>query len=153
MPIITARSRPLAEVPEEKGVACQPVWVTIAVPRDASPGTYLGRVRFKADGLAAVEATCRLVVVAWTLPDPRDLASHAGVVQSPDSVAARYGVEPWSEAHGHLVKRSFEWPGQLGADDLFIPLIRRTHLGNEHSMVRWIRGEDGSLRHDLRLAE
>jgi len=36
---------------------------------------------------------------------------------------------------------------------VFISCIRRTHFGNEHAMVRWIRGDDGELAPDFSIAE
>jgi hypothetical protein len=43
--------------------------------------------------------------------------------------------------------------GHVGAKTLYITMVRRTHFGNEHSMVRWVRQPDGSLKPDYRIAE
>jgi hypothetical protein len=76
-----------------------------------------------------------------------------GLIQSPESVALQYNVEMWSPRHWDLVERSFELLGQAGADCVFVYLMRRTHFGNQHSMVRWIRNREGGYRHDFSIAE
>jgi len=68
-------------------------------------------------------------------------------------VAMHYKVPFWSNRHWRLIEKSFELFAQVGCDTLYIPLVRRTHLGNEHSMLRWIRKEDGTYDHDFSLVE
>ncbi len=132
-----------AEVPVDKaaGGAVQPIWIGVRVPRDARPGAYAGKVTVSAAGSAPVEVPIRLKVADWEVPDPKSFATHVGLIQSPDSVALRYGVPMWSEEHWKLLEKSFELLGQVGNDTVYIPLLRRTHFGNEHGMVRWIRKE------------
>jgi hypothetical protein len=143
-----------AEIAVEKaGGAVMAVWVTVNVPRDAKPGDYKGRLTLTADGAKPVEVPVELHVVDWTLPDSKDFASHVGLTQSPESVAMRYKVPLWSPEHWELLEKSFELLGQAGADDVFITAIRRTHFGNEHSMIRWVRQPDGSFKPDFSIAE
>jgi len=144
-----------AEVPVDKagGGAVQPVWIGVRIPRDAKPGAYEGAVTVSADGLAPVAVPVRLKVADWELPDPRQFAAHVGLIQSPDSVAMRYGVPPWSEEHWKLLEKSFALLGELGNDTVYLPLVRRTHFGNDHGMVRWIRQADGSWKHDFSIVE
>jgi len=144
-----------AEVPVDKtaGGAVQPVWITVRVPRDAKPGAYAGKLTVSASGATPVEVPIRLKVADWELPDPKQFATHVGLIQSPDSVALRYGVPMWSEEHWKLLEKSFELLGQVGNDTVYIPVLRRTHFGNEHGMVRWIKQDGGGWKHDFSLAE
>ncbi|MHC4916979.1 MAG: glycoside hydrolase domain-containing protein [Planctomycetota bacterium] len=134
------------------GGAVQPVWITVNVPRDAKPGDYAGKVTVSARGLKTTEIPVKLHVADWTLPNSKDFSSHVGLIQSPDSVAAQYKVEMWSEEHWKLLDRSFKFMAQVGADDVYLPLICRTHFGNEHGMVRWRRNGKG-WKHDFSIAE
>lgn len=127
------------EIPLTDGGAVQPVWLTVAVPREARPGVYTGRATVTAAGVGPVEVPVSLRVADWEMPDSRQFATHVGLIQSPESVALRYDVPMWSDAHWKLIERSFELLGQVGTDTVYLPLLRRTHFGNEHSMVRWIR--------------
>ena len=43
--------------------------------------------------------------------------------------------------------------GQVGNRELYIPLITKSMLGNEHGMVRWIKQPDGTWKQDFSLAE
>jgi hypothetical protein len=130
---------PPAEVPVDasgKG-AVLPIWISVKVPADAKPGEYKGEVTVSSKGTQPVEVPVKLSVVDWRMPDGRDLSTFLDLVQSPDTLAMKYEVEPWSEEHWKLIGRSFELMGRLGVKTLWVPLIAKTHFGNAHSMVRW----------------
>jgi len=135
------------------GAVRVPVWLTVRVPRDAKPGTYAGTLTVGADGAKPVIFPVELRVFDWTLPDPQNFTTHLGVIQSPDSAAIQYGVPMWSDKHFELIGKSFELFGQIGNKVVYLPLVRRTHFGNEHTMVRWIQGADGSFKHDFSIVE
>lgn len=140
----------VAEAPE--GNAVQPVWVRIRVPADVRPGDYTGKLAIACEGAEPVAAPIELKVYDWTMPAPQSFTAHVGLIQSPDSLALHYGVEMWSDAHWRLIERSFRLLGEVGNKVVFIPAIRRTHFGNEHGMVRWIK-TDAGYRHDFSIAE
>ncbi len=141
-----------AEVAVGKLGALQPIWISVRVPADAKPGKYSGKVTITAAGGKPVEVPVELQVIDWKMPDPKAFATHMGLVQSPDSLAMKYGVEMWSDEHWKLVEESFKLMGQLGTRNLYIPLVAKTHFGNAHSMVRWIKKGD-SYTHDFSIAE
>jgi hypothetical protein len=130
---------PTEVVPDAGGSVVQPVWFTVQVPRAAAAGRYQGKLIVSAAGAEPIEVPVALTVAAWELPDPQQFATHVGLIQSPDSVAMRYGVPMWSEEHWKLLEKSFALMGQTGSDVVYLPLLRHTHFGNEHGMVRWIR--------------
>ena len=90
-----------------------------------------------------------LNVVDWTLPNPKQFTSHVGLTQSPESVALQYKVEMWSPEHWKLLGKSFEMMATAGSDEVFITAIRRTHFGNMHSMIRWVKQDDGWFEFSL----
>ncbi|MHC4915643.1 MAG: glycoside hydrolase domain-containing protein [Planctomycetota bacterium] len=146
---------PPAEAPvrPQSGRAVQPLWVRVAVPRDAKPGAYKGRIKVSAAGAKPLETELHVSVADWTLPDARDFTTRMDFIQSPTSVALAYGVEVWSEKHWPLLERSLACLGRMADKTLYITAIRRTHFGNEHGMIRFTRGADGKLRPDLSVAE
>jgi len=146
---------PPAEVSanDADGGAAHPVWITVRVPRDARPGVYSGTAAVNLEGHKPIEAPLRLSVADWALPDPHEFRTHAGLIQSPDSLAMRYKVPMWSEKHWKLIERSFEITARAGNKVVYLPVIRRTYFGNEHSMVRWIRQARGSYKHDFSIVE
>ncbi len=140
--------------------AAQPVWITVHVPKDAAPGDYKGSIRIIADDTDPADAALELSVADWTLNDPKDWASWFGLVQSPESLAMHYKVPMWSEKHWALIGHSFELMAQLGARIIYVPLIRESCFGNEHSMIRWIRkgprqgsGQGDGWDHDFSIFE
>ena len=135
-------------------VSFQPIWVTVNIPRGAVAGDYSGKLTISAEGQPAVDVPIRVRVIGeWALPDPNDYGTFMGAIQSPDSVALKYKVPMWSEAHWKLLEKTFALMGQLGVKDVYIPLLAKTNLGNEQSMVRWIRQTDGTYKHDFSIVE
>ncbi len=61
----------------------------------------------------------------------------------------------WSGEHWKLLEASFRELARLGADVLFVPVLLRSEFGNREdaSMVKWIRGKDGSLRFDAAILD
>ncbi len=129
--------------------AVQPVWVTVRVPGDASTGDYQGTLTIRAQGQKPLAVPVHLVVAGFKLPDPVDFQVFVDMIQSPESVALRYGVPLWSDRHFELLGRSFKFLAQLGNKTLYIPVISKTHFGNEESLVRWVRQPDGSYTCDF----
>jgi hypothetical protein len=140
-------------VDEQSGRACQLIWITVRVPADAKPGAYEGTLTVAADGRQLAAVPVRLQVVDWTLPDATDFFAHVGAIQSPGSVAMRYKVPMWSQRHWALIERSFALLGRIGVDVIYVPAVRQTHLGNQHSMIRYVRQSDGRLEPDFSIAE
>jgi hypothetical protein len=149
-----AESAP-AEVATHKttGLALQPIWLQVAVPAATPPGDYTGTLTIAAEGEQPVAVGLELRVAAWTLPAAEAYATHMDIFQSPDSVAMQYEVPMWSEAHLKLLERTFGLLAPLGTKTLYITAVRRTHLGNEHAMVQWVRGKEGQLEPDLSVVE
>jgi len=145
----------LPEVPvyEEGGSAVQPIWITVRIPRTARPGDYRGTVTIRADGARPIRVPLEVRAIDWTLPDTTAFTADVDMFQSPESVAMQYNVPMWSESHWRLLDKTFGLLAPLGVKTLYITCVRRTHLGNEHAMVRWVRGADGGLTPDLSVAE
>jgi hypothetical protein len=133
--------------------AVQPVWVTVRVPADARPGDYAGSVMLRVSGTEPVAVPLKIRVLEFRLPDPTDFTLFMGLIQSPHSIAMRYQLPLWSDEHWARVEKSFDLIAQVGGDTLYLPVVRRTHLGNEHSMVRWIDKGGERYEPDFRLVE
>ncbi|MFO7899145.1 MAG: DUF6067 family protein, partial [Planctomycetota bacterium] len=145
---------PLETVPvyKQHGGSCQPIWINVDVPADAKPGDYEATVTITADGVEPVEVPLKLRVNDWTFPDANEFVTRMDVAQSPESLAMAYDVELWSDEHLKLLDRTFSLLKPLAVKTLFVTAIRRTHWGNEHAMVRWVR-EDGELRPNFTIVE
>jgi hypothetical protein len=134
--------------------AVQPVWLIVQAPKTAKAGTYTGTVTVRAAGQKDVQTPLEVRVVSdYVLPDPSRFTTYVGMLESPDSVAMQYKLPLWSEEHWKLLDKAFELLGQVGNREVYIPLITKTMLGNEQSMVKWVKQADGSYKHDFSVAE
>jgi len=142
--------------PDAAGSAMVPVWVTVRVPSDAKAGTYKGSVTINADGQKPVGVPIELRVVNWQVPDPKEFKhSFLEFIQSPESVAMQYKVKMWSDKHWELLDRTFKLLGEVGNKVVYITAQYKTHFGNEHSMIRYIKDGDGpyDYKPDFSIAE
>ena len=132
----------------------QSVWVVVSVPLTAQAGTYAGTLSVQVADEKPVAVPVELKVVGdWVLPDPHDFVTFIGVQESADSVAMQYNVPLWSEEHWKHLDKVYELLAQIGTKDIYLPLVAKTHLANEQSMVRWVKQADGSHKHDFSVLE
>jgi len=132
--------------------AIQPVWFTVDVLKDTAPGDYEGTATVAAGGQKPVSIPIKICVMDWVLPDARDYVCGVGLYQSPDTLSLKYKVPMWSEKHWQLIERSFQLMGEIGCKEVYLTGIRRTHIGNEHGIIRFKR-EGGKLVPDFTIAE
>jgi Glycoside hydrolase 123, catalytic domain/Glycoside hydrolase 123, N-terminal domain len=142
-----------ASMQSSKGQAAVcPVWVTVAVPADAKPGEYQAKLTISATGAAAVKVPVKLTVADWKLPAVTDSNAYYWLVQSPEALAMQYSVPMWSKAHWKHIEGSFALMRQVGTRIIYVPMFRESHLGNKHTMIRWIR-KGQELTHDFSIFE
>ncbi|MGD0896662.1 MAG: glycoside hydrolase domain-containing protein [Thermoguttaceae bacterium] len=116
----------------------QAVWVTVDVPSTTSPGEYHGKIVVQAKSVAV-----SVSVANFTVPPLGERRLYVNVHQSPDSVALRYGLEPWSDEHFKMLEPSLKLLGRVGANIMQVPVIGRTYFGQRNGVVVFTRkGED-----------
>jgi len=135
-------------LPAPRDAAVIPVWVTVDVPKDASPGRYGGTLTIRAKGIEPVEVPVDLSVADWSLPDLKDYATLVFIYQSPETLARYYKVAMWSEEHWKLIEKSLELMGGIGNIGLIFPFTAESCHGNPETMVHWIPKGDGTYAHD-----
>jgi len=151
--------KPLAvvEVRKKKGTwsfgAVCPVWVTVAIPDKASPGDYKGKLTITAEGMKSVEVPVELKVSGWQMPPPSEFRTVVDILQSPETVAIQYDVPLWSDKHFKLLEKSLERAGYVGSWTLHIPLICQSNIGNEQSVVRWVKKAGGTYKYDFTVLD
>jgi hypothetical protein len=140
-------------IPDKRGQAVQPVWITAQTFSNAVPGEYEGSVIVKAAGLPETVVPVQLTVHGFTLPDPLRYTAHVGLIESPESVALKYKLELWSPRHWEMIDQLFALMAQVGNKTVYLPAIRHTNLGNDQSMIRYVKAADGKLACDFTLLE
>jgi len=142
---------PLSPTPVFGAVA--PVWVTVDVPRHVKAGDYRGTLTLRAKGVKPLEVPVHLAVEDWTLPDTQDYRTWVELIQSPDTLVEEYKLKPWSREHFEMMAETFRYLNRIGSRILYIPVICRTNIGNEESMVRWIEKPDGTYTWDFSIMD
>ena len=140
-----------AQVPAD---ACQPVWLSLKIPKDAAPGVYKGTLRVEAAGMEPATVTVETEIFDWSLPDPVHLRTVLSVEQSPYGVARHYKVPLWSDEHFKLMEKSFALLGTVGDDWLNVPVLSYTEFGNNaDSPVRIIRKANQEFAFDFSVLD
>ncbi|MEK7767808.1 MAG: glycoside hydrolase domain-containing protein, partial [bacterium] len=90
-----------------RGGVTQPLWGSVAVPRDAAPGDYRGTLTvtlaFRRGSTERVVVPVALHVWPFSLPDRSSL--HHTEWFHPHALARWYHLEPWSEKHWMWIER------------------------------------------------
>ncbi len=84
--------------------SARPIWVSLDIPRDASPGLYQGRVNVQAEGGISLPFEFSVKVLPATLPTACHWSFHLDLWQNPWSVARYHHVKPWSAEHWLLLE-------------------------------------------------
>ncbi|MCK5850002.1 MAG: hypothetical protein KAH23_03730 [Kiritimatiellae bacterium] len=132
------------------GAVC-PVWVTVNIPKNIKPGDYTSELIISAQSHDVIRVPVELHVSDWTLPKPHDLETVADHIQSPESIALRYDVPMWSEAHWKLIRQSLKQLARIGNKVAYIRMINYSNLGNSSTWVRWIKKDDGTFEYDFSI--
>ncbi|TVR15106.1 MAG: hypothetical protein EA401_03370 [Planctomycetota bacterium] len=124
-----------ALIPRSEGTtAVQSLYVHIPIPRDSTPGLYRGTIDVRGRGGSA-EIPIELYVSAMQLPPPQERRTWVDMLQSPDSVAYRYGVTLYSRQHLERLRPSMEMMANLGQQAMHVTAIAQTNFGNDEAML------------------
>ncbi len=144
--------KPLPEYPVVRGSVVVPVWISVQIPKGVEAGEYRGEVKVEASG-KVVDVPVEVKVVGWEVPDSDRYRTWVEVVQSPDTLSVEYGVPLWSQRHWQMIERSFSLMRPTGSRVVYIPAISHTNLGNEQSMIRWVKQAGGGYGWDFSVMD
>jgi hypothetical protein len=137
---------------DKAGNTSRPVWITIAVPRDAATGTYTGTLRLQALDQDTQTFNIKLEVLPRTLPPPSEWEFHLDLWQHPYAVARVHQVEPWSDAHWELMRPMTRMLADAGQKVITTTITERPWDGQTldpfESMVVWTKNADGGWEFD-----
>ncbi len=151
--------KPLKEYPVGKvngnspAGAVAPIWVTIKIPKDAQPGLYTGALTVQSSIGKDIQVPLELKVLPWVMPDQQDYRTWVDLTESPDTLAVEYNLPLWSEKHFKMIGDSFELISGTGSRIVYISALAHTNLGNEESMIRWIKKPNNKYDWDFSIME
>ncbi len=135
--------------------ACEvrPVWMTMEVPHDATPGTHYIVVDILGENSELLTAlTLRVVVNERALPHPADYAFNLNFWQQPYSVSRYYGLKPWSEEHLNALRPYAQMLARAGQKSataiLFYEPWGVQSNDKFEPMIETIKHADGSWSYD-----
>jgi hypothetical protein len=85
------------------------------------------------------------------VPDQQDYRTYIDIYQSPTTVAIQYKVPMWCEKHWKLMDRSWALLGRAGNRLINVSASARTQLGEEHSMITWVKKPSGGFDFDFKV--
>lgn len=132
----------------------QPVWISIAVPRNIAAGNYTGELKVHINGVIHL-LSCSVQVKAHTLPPPAQWAFHLDLWQNPYAVARMYGVKEWSKQHFDVLRPYMQWLAAAAQKTITVSMIHDPWRGQTYdiykSMIKWIKKKDGAWAYDYRI--
>jgi len=113
---------PLLPLPEEiklKPGYTQAIWLTVYVPRQASPGLYQGKITIQAGNTKTfIPISLKVLNIPMPIHRPLHLTNHFRA----ENIAKYHNVKMWSEEHWQLLDVYAQDMGKHGQDTIMTPL-------------------------------
>jgi hypothetical protein len=133
----------------------RPVWITMDIPSDASPGKYQGNITVKAKGEKDLSLAVQLEILSLDLPPPSEWKFELDLWQNPWAVARYHDVQPWSDEHVLLLKPILKMLADAGQKYITTSIIQ--HPWNAQTfdpystMIKWIKTSAGNWEFDYSI--
>ena len=133
----------------------RPIWVTVAVPQDAKPGTYKATLKVKGGCLTSVKLPLEVVVVDEQLAAPSEWGFHLDLWQHPSAVARAAEVELWSDEHFEVMRPLMKRLADAGQKVITCTLNRdpwRYQCFDDYEpMIYWKRYDNDQWTYDYTI--
>ena len=131
--------------------AVVPLWFTVRVPTNATPGVYEGMVSVVAEGCPPVRVPLQVRVCPWTAPDPLDFREQNFIYYAEEVLSKYYEVPTWSDKHFELIGKTLAVLAEANSRQVLANLAVDFYgkTTNPESLVRWIKQSDGSYEYDF----
>lgn len=130
----------------------RPVWITIRIPQDATPGVYKTIVEIKGKGTKRMKLPLELEVIDQLLPPYNEWSYHLDLWQHPSAVARAEGLEMWSDEHFEALKKQMRLLAEAGQKVITTTLNRdpwgAQTFDDYEDMIVWTKRKDGSWSFD-----
>ncbi|MDD4719720.1 MAG: DUF6067 family protein [Bacteroides sp.] len=134
------------------GKTVRPVWLSIYVPHDATPGLYDGEVYIQAKDQKKQTFNLTIEVLNQELPQPSEWSFHLDQWQHPAAVARVHDLEVWSDAHFQKMEAQFKLLADAGQKVITATLNKdpwNHQCYDEYKdMIIWTKHEDNSWTFD-----
>ncbi|MCD6202475.1 MAG: DUF4091 domain-containing protein [Bacteroidales bacterium] len=129
----------------------RPVWLTVDIPRDVSPGLYRGSVIIRSQE-DSVYLPYTIKVQSLELPPPSDWYFHLDLWQNPYAIARYHEVPLWSEEHWQLIRKYLKLLAGAGQKCITTSITYKPWGGQTYdpfgSMITWLHSSNGRWDYD-----
>ena len=112
----------------------RPVWITIRIPQDVTPGVYKTIVEIKGKGTKRMKLPLELEVIDQLLPPYNEWSYHLDLWQHPSAVARAEGLEMWSDEHFEALKKQMRLLAEAG-QKVITTTLNRDPWGRKPSTI------------------
>ncbi len=130
----------------------RPVWLTIEIPRSATPGNYHSQVQVIGQGVSSRTLEVELEVIDQTLPEPSQWNFHLDQWQHPSAIARVDSVPLWSDEHFEAMKPVMQLLADAGQKVITATLNKdpwNVQTFDPYAdMIIWTKHQDGSWSYD-----
>lgn len=133
----------------------RPVWVTLDIPEDATPGIYTSTLIISHNGWGKAKLPIEVEIVNHLLPSAKEWSYHLDLWQHPTAVARINGLELWSDEHFEEAKRQMTLLAEAGQKVITTnlnkdPWNHQCYDGYE-DMIKWTLRKNGSWSYDYKI--
>lgn len=133
----------------------RPVWVTLDIPEDATPGIYTSTLIISHNGWGKAKLPIEVEIVNHLLPSAKEWSYHLDLWQHPTAVARINGLELWSDEHFEEAKRQMALLAEAGQKVITTnlnkdPWNHQCYDGYE-DMIKWTLRKNGSWSYDYKI--
>lgn len=133
----------------------RPVWLTVKIPSDATPGEYQAKVRIESKGKTTDQLTLKVTVLENILPKPSEWVFHLDQWQHPSAVARVHGLEMWSDAHFEAMKPVMKMLADAGQKVITATMNKDPWNVQTYDpyadMIVWNKNADGTWAYDYKV--
>ncbi|MCW2263797.1 MULTISPECIES: DUF4091 domain-containing protein [Sphingobacterium] len=133
----------------------RPVWLTVKIPSDATPGEYQAKVRIESKGKVTDQLTLKVTVLENILPKPSEWVFHLDQWQHPSAVARVRGLEMWSDAHFEAMKPVMKMLADAGQKVITATMNKDPWNVQTYDpyadMIVWNKNADGTWAYDYKV--
>lgn len=133
----------------------RPVWVSIAIPKSAKPGTYDAELKISLGGRGSRTLKLQLEVIGVELAEAKDWSFHLDLWQHPSAVARAEGVEMWSDEHFAAMRPVMQMLANAGQKVITATLNRdpwRYQCFDDYEpMIFWTLHDNGVWSYDYTI--
>ncbi|MBG6233582.1 hypothetical protein IWX76_000137 [Pedobacter sp. CAN_A7] len=131
----------------------QPVWLSVMVPANTSPGNYQGTLNINADRDYSMPFTIQ--VINKMLPPANEWAYDLDLWQHPAAIARVHNVPLWSPEHFASMKKYYQMLASAGQKTITASIVNEPWGHQTYddypSLVKWTKKKDGNWAYDYSL--